>query len=313
MEGHLPQLVCGQAPWRSRRAPRHGGSITHVDVQVDVDVTSALTCHTQGLGHHIADRAPPQGVAGDHRDAEIASARCVFAGVGEVGDADLDDLPAGETGLDQSPHRRSVRGAIAKIVVRIEGDQSGSWQIDMTSLHHRVGDRVVAAQSDQHPCVSEPDCLAHPHLSLRAVRIGDVTEVPHGELRDVDVVGPGVRRVASEHLTDGCRRRIRASGTDGRAMRRDTQHREIDRAGSPSREPLAGARPPRILAHHISPAASGTARAPSARPAESAGPARRSSETSPRCAAHAPCRPLGIAARMRGDGSHPAPRKRDGW
>ena len=108
-----------------------------------------------------------------------SAARCgVLARVGERLDADLHDRGAREPGLDQLPHGRPVRDAVAQVVVGVDGDEAAArrgrarrarwpscrrrWRSSRSASIaaiqavgvHRIRIRGVAGIDDPQPAVS---------------------------------------------------------------------------------------------------------------------------------------------------------------
>src|SRR5581483_4526959 len=102
------------------------GRVEDVDVEVHVDVVDRQGQAVEGLDQHVLDRAEADLGGGDDVDADLVAPAAVGHGVREPGDADLDDLVAGQAGLDERPDRRAVaRPAFegADVVVGVERHQ----------------------------------------------------------------------------------------------------------------------------------------------------------------------------------------------
>ena len=124
-EGGLPQLVRAETARRGRWAAGHDARGRRRHVEVDVDGLPAEAAISSASAIASAIGRVRSDASGDHGDAQVASARGVLSRVGEVGDADLDDALARQPGFDEAAHGRAIADAVAKIVMRVESDETG--------------------------------------------------------------------------------------------------------------------------------------------------------------------------------------------
>src|SRR5205823_9821208 len=148
------QLAGRQAAGPGTGAGGSEGRVEDIDVEVDIDVVDRQGEAVEGLDQHVLDGPEADLGGGDDVDADLVAPAAVGDRVGEPGDADLDDLVAGEAGLDQRPHRGAVAGATlegADVVVGVERDEPPPLDaLSAHAQHGRVGDGVVAAEEDGH-------------------------------------------------------------------------------------------------------------------------------------------------------------------
>src|SRR4029079_8492853 len=99
---------------------------------------------------------------------DVVAPAAVGDGVGEPGDPDLDDLVAGEAGVDQGPDGRTVAGSTfvgADVVVGVEGDEPPAFDaLTGHTEHGRIGDGIVPAEEHRHARLPHDDAR-----SLRAL------------------------------------------------------------------------------------------------------------------------------------------------
>src|SRR5207247_961850 len=110
-EGGRLELSGGEPAGPGAGAGGGVGGVEDIDVEVDVEVVDRHGQAVERLDQHVFDGAEAHLGRRHDVDADVVAPAAVGGRVGEPGDPDLDDLVAGEAGVDQGPDRRPVAGA----------------------------------------------------------------------------------------------------------------------------------------------------------------------------------------------------------